>query len=124
MSEDPTRLLPNDDLRVMIMRLQETVVTRFDALDMEVATLKQRQAALEEKVDRRLQETRPIWEAVLARQEAFEHQQKKFEDEIVREMKRMRREFMSVFNMINETHPDFRGDVEEGLDKLEGRTAA
>ena len=44
MSEDLTKQMPGDDLRSILARLDK----------------------LEDKVDRRLQETRPIWERVLA----------------------------------------------------------
>lgn len=66
MSEDPTRLLPNNDVKIMLTQLQVTMVARFDALGTQVVELRERQVSLENKVDRRLQETRPIWEAVLA----------------------------------------------------------
>lgn len=52
MSEDTTRNLPDDALR--------QILARFDSLET-------RMTALEDKVDRRLQETRPIWEQVLVR---------------------------------------------------------
>jgi chromosome segregation ATPase len=51
MSEKSTH--ENPDAR----SFEERVFARFDALDA-------RMTALEEKVDRRLQETRPIWEAI------------------------------------------------------------
>jgi chromosome segregation ATPase len=51
MSEKSTH--ENPDAR----SFEERVFARFDALDA-------RMNALEEKVDRRLQETRPMWEAV------------------------------------------------------------
>jgi septal ring factor EnvC (AmiA/AmiB activator) len=57
MSEEITQSLPNDTLRLILARL--------DSIDTRLTTL-------EEKVDRRLQETRPIWEKVLARVEALE----------------------------------------------------
>jgi chromosome segregation ATPase len=50
MSEDTTQRLPDDGVRLILARL----------------------TALEEKVDRRLQETRPIWEQVLVRLTAVE----------------------------------------------------
>jgi len=57
MSEDLTRNLPQDGLRQILARL--------DSIDSRLTTL-------EEKVDRRLQETRPIWEQVLARLDSLE----------------------------------------------------
>ena len=50
MSEDRTQQLPDDGVRLILARL----------------------TALEDKVDRRLQETRPIWEQVLVRLTAVE----------------------------------------------------
>jgi predicted nuclease with TOPRIM domain len=57
MSEDPTRNLSQDALGQILARL--------DSID-------SRLTALEDKVDRRLQETRPIWEQVLARLDSLE----------------------------------------------------
>ena|SRR2546423_1814983 len=47
----------------------DAIDARFDALDARVDGLDVRLTTLEEKVDRRLQETRPIWEAVLVQLE-------------------------------------------------------
>lgn len=70
MSEDPTRHLQNGDLKLILSRLE--------SIDARLATL-------EEKVDRRLQETRPIWEGVLeqltemnGRLSRVEHENKDF----------------------------------------------
>jgi len=52
MSEEPTKDLPDGDLKL--------ILTRLDSIDA-------RLTALEDKVDRRMQETRPIWEQVLAK---------------------------------------------------------
>ena len=53
MSDNPTRETPDS------RSFEERVFARFDALD-------RRLTALEEKVDARLRETRPIWEAMQA----------------------------------------------------------
>jgi len=57
MSEDRTQQLPDDGVRLILARL--------DAMDARLTTL-------EDKVDRRLQETRPIWEQVLVQMTAVE----------------------------------------------------
>lgn len=57
MSEDTTQKLPNDDLKRIL-----SIVESMDA----------RLSSLEDKVDRRLQETRPIWEQVLVRMDKLE----------------------------------------------------
>jgi hypothetical protein len=57
MSEETTQNFPSDDLR--------GIHARFDSIDRRLTTL-------EDKVDRRLQETRPIWEQVLAKLDGLE----------------------------------------------------
>ena len=48
---------------------QREIITRLDA---RLITVEERLVALEEKVDERLRETRPIWEGVLQRLAAIE----------------------------------------------------
>ncbi len=57
MSEELTQQLPNDDLK--------RILARLDSIDGRLVTL-------EDKVDRRLQETRLIWEQVLKRLDGVE----------------------------------------------------
>ena len=57
MNEETTQQLPNDLLKLILARL-DSIDKRFESTDA-------RLTSLEEKVDRRLQETRPIWEGVL-----------------------------------------------------------
>ena len=45
---------------------------RFDAIDARLNGMDARLLTLEERVDRRLQETRPFWEQVLTRLDALE----------------------------------------------------
>jgi chromosome segregation ATPase len=45
---------------------------RFDALDARLGAVEARLINLEERVDARLRETRPIWEAVLSRLDAID----------------------------------------------------
>ena len=59
MSEEPAQNLPQDGVRQILARL--------DSIDSRLTTL-------EDKVDRRLQDTRPIWEQVLVRLVAVEGQ--------------------------------------------------
>jgi chromosome segregation ATPase len=100
MSEETTQNLPNGngDLRQILARL--------DSIDTRLATL-------EEKVDRRLQETRPIWESVLEQLKEVNTRLIRVEDE----NKDFRRMFRSAFSDISR----IQGDLEDRLDKLEGR---
>jgi len=52
---------------------------RFDTMEARLNSMDARLTALEEKVDRRLQETRPIWEQVLSRLTAIEKRLDKIE---------------------------------------------
>lgn len=65
MTEDTTRQLPNDVLKLIITRF-DSMDKRFDSLEARFDSMDGRLTAVEEKVDRRLQETRPVWERVLA----------------------------------------------------------
>ncbi len=60
MSDNPTQETP--DAR----SFEERVFARFDALDERLGGMETRLTMLEEKVDSRLRETRPIWEAMQA----------------------------------------------------------
>jgi hypothetical protein len=84
MNEETTRHMPSDDTKLILARLE----------------------ALEEKVDRRLQETRPIWESMQAELKELKNDYKDF-----------RRLFHSTFASL------VRGqeDIVERLDKLEAR---
>jgi hypothetical protein len=67
MSEETTQGLPQDGVR--------QILTRLDSIDERLTTL-------EDKVDRRLQETRPIWEQVLMRLDGFESRMVGFEGKL------------------------------------------
>jgi len=98
MSEQTPQNLPNGDLKQILARL--------DSIDKRLVTL-------EEKVDRRLQETRPIWESVLEQLKEVNVRLTRVEDE----NKDFRRMFRSAFSDISR----IQGDLEDRLDKLEGR---
>ena len=98
MSEETTQNLPNGDLKQILARL--------DSIDKRLGTL-------EERVDRRLQETRPIWESVLEQLKEVNTRLTRVEDE----NKDFRRMFRSAFSDISR----IQGDLEDRLDKLEGR---
>jgi molecular chaperone GrpE (heat shock protein) len=105
MNEETTQQLPNDILKLILARL--------DSIDSNVHSLDVRVTAVEEKVDRRLQETRPIWEGVLAEMKEMNARLTRVENE----QKDFRRLLQSAVSNMWPVQDDF----EERLDKLEAR---
>jgi len=107
MSEEITQNIPDG------RSFEERVFARFDALDA-------RLQKLEAESERRAVETKPIWERAL--QEIMETRAEviKVEDRLGRienEIKDMRRMFRSTFADVARVQED----LEERLDKIEGR---
>jgi chromosome segregation ATPase len=94
MSEESTQNMPDG------RSFEERVFARFDALDARLTNL-------EEKVDARLHETRPIWEAVLSRL-----------DNIESEMKAINRRVRVLHDDILRARED-QEDLRERVTKLE-----
>jgi tetrahydromethanopterin S-methyltransferase subunit G len=103
MSEDPTQNLLQDGLRQILARL--------DSID-------SRLTALEDKVDRRLQETRPIWEQVLVRLEGVEQRIGALENEVRTGFRRIERNVGLLIKDVLEVRAD-QHDLENRLDQLE-----
>jgi DNA repair exonuclease SbcCD ATPase subunit len=74
-----------------------------------------RLTALEEKVDRRLQETRPIWEAVLEQLKEVNARL----DRVEKEVSATRRWFRNTFAEMNRDHDK----LEERVENIEARLA-
>lgn len=66
MSEESTQNLPPGSFEERVLAALSAIRTEQLAIRNDVAVLGERMSTLEEKVDRRLQETRPIWESVQA----------------------------------------------------------
>ena len=98
MSEEPTQNLPQDGVRLILARLD---------------TMDERLIALEDRVDRRLQETRPIWEQVLARLDNLE-------SEVRTGFRRIERNVGTLIKDVLEVRADQR-DLEDRMDKLESK---
>jgi len=81
MSEDPTKNLPDEGLRLILARL--------DSIDTRLTNL-------EDKVDRRLKETRPIWEQVLARLNSMEEEMRSGFRKLERQMGLLAEDVMVV----------------------------
>jgi hypothetical protein len=99
MSEEPTQNLPQDGVR--------QILARFDSMDERLTTL-------EDRVDRRLQETRPIWEQVLARLGNLE-------SDVRTGFRRIERNVGTLIKDVLEVRADQR-DLEDRMDKLESKT--
>jgi len=91
MSEDLTQGLPADSFEGRV--LAELSGMRRE-LGAQLTSVKERLTSLEEKVDTRLRETRPIWEGVLARLTAIESEMPRLSG-IEKELARMNRQFRS-----------------------------
>ena len=76
MSEESTQNLPQDGV--------SQILARLDSIDSRLGNVEGRLSALEDKVDRRLQETRPIWEQVLTRLTAVEERLTKVEERLTK----------------------------------------
>lgn len=104
MSEDTTRNLPGGDLGEVL-----SILRSMDA----------RLTALEDKVEHRLYDTRPIWEQVLVRLTAVEGELtklgarvKKVEDEVFM-LRRRFRDWSSDIGKLEERHEDLAERFEE-----------
>jgi chromosome segregation ATPase len=95
MSEDTTRNLPGGDLGEVL-----SILRSIDG----------RLTALEDKVDRRLQETRPIWEQVLVRLTGVETRLEKLEEEFFW-FGRNFRNWTRELNKLQEKDEDLEGRV-------------
>lgn len=106
MSEDLTQPLPSDGVQLILRSLEN---------------LNGRITALEEKVDRRMQETRPIWEQVLARLDKVEARLDKIEtrlDKVESELYSLNRKFRFFTEDLFKVQ-DKQEDLEERVKKLE-----
>ena len=81
MSEDRTQNLPSGDLGEVLSILR--------SIDGRLTSVETRLTALEDKVDRRLQETRPIWEQVLTRLTAVEERLAAVEERLTKVEERL-----------------------------------
>lgn len=124
MSEEITQPLPNDISKLILARF-DSMDKRFDAIDKRLDSVDARLTAVEEKVDRRLQETRPIWERALAEiaglrtqmQEGFE----KLRGEMNHGLRRVERQVDILNHNILEVRADLRY-LDERVTKLEPET--
>jgi tetrahydromethanopterin S-methyltransferase subunit G len=113
MDEETTRNLPQDGV--------ERILASIGSLDA-------RLTSLEEKVDRRLQETRPIWEQVLVRLDGVESRVQSLEGEVSGLREEMRTGFHRVERKIDRLAKDVfevrtdQLELEKRMDEIEQKT--
>jgi hypothetical protein len=112
MSEEPTQNLPQDGV--------SRILARLDSIDSRLTTL-------EDKVERRLHDTRPIWEQVLVRLDGVEAQlisfggrMDGFENELRSSLRSFERQVGRLAEDVLKVRADQRG-LEERVDKLESK---
>ena len=91
MGEDTTQEFPKNSLAIILARLEsmesslnsrmESLEIRLESLESRMDALELRFTALDEKVDRRLMETRPIWQQVLARLDSVDSRLDRVEED-------------------------------------------
>ena len=109
MSEDTTQRLPDDGVRLILARL-DSMDSRLDSMNSRLDSMDSRLTALGDKVDRRLQETRPIWEQVLTRLTAIEGRLTVVEEELIKLGTRVKKVEDEVF-MLRRKFDVWTGDL-------------
>ena len=114
MSEETTQNFPGGDLGRILALL---------------APIGEHLTALEDKVERRLQDTRPIWEQVLARLDAIESRLGNLEGKVESIETEMRRGFRRLDRQMSALAGDVievrvaQQDLESRMDKIEDESA-
>lgn len=129
MSEDPTRVL-NDSILQQILTELKTLNTRVGALENRFDNFARRFDALEEKVERRMQETRPIWEIAVAKLEKIDERLANVEAIVVKTNERLSRIEFELKGLRRSIYTELSAlgmaqqDIEDRVSKLEERGAA
>ena len=117
MGEDNTQHLPSEDIKRILARF-DSVDSGLATLDTRLTTFDTRLTTLEEKVDRRLQETRPIWEQVLTRLDSLDIRMGSLESEMRSGFRKLERQMGELAKDVIIVRADQR-DLEKRMDKLE-----
>ena len=102
MSEDLTQNLPPRPFEERVMAEFAALNVRFDSLEGGVTSLEGRMATLEEVVDARLHDTRPMWESVQGRLTGVEKEL----NTLNRHFKSFAAEFLLVRNRVEHLEND------------------
>ena len=125
MSEDLTQNLPGGDLTRILARFDsmdarfDSMDTRFDSIDARLDSMDARLTTLEDKVEQRLLETRPIWESVLEQLKEMSAQLTEVNTRLTR-VEHASSDFRRMFRAAYSDFSRVQDNFEERLDKLEG----
>ena len=121
MSEDLTKKFSESDKLNLILTAVQRLESSFEKLETRVEDIDARLQRLEQKVEERLYDTRPIWQSVLAAINQLQEGQQRLENE-VREIRTSLRDTarrMSIFNdMLISIQADYR-DIYDRIRRLE-----
>ena len=124
MSEEITQPLPNGVLKLIVARF-DSVDKRLDSIDSNVHSLDARLTAVEEKVDRRMQETRPIWERALAEIAGLRAEMQEGFEKVHGELNHGQRRIDRKVDILNHDILEVRADLlhlDERVTRLEPET--
>jgi chromosome segregation ATPase len=122
MSDDPTNNLRSGDKLDQLIRLVQSVdqrlqrvESRLDRLETRLENVETRLNDLETKVDERLKETRPIWEAVLSQLQQLDARINKLSDDLSSGLRKVERKI----EILNDNFLRLAGDQRDLLLRVE-----
>jgi chromosome segregation ATPase len=123
MSEDLTQNLPGsqNDALAQILSAVQGLDARVQSLDAKVQSMDNRLGTLEQKVDERLLETRPIWEKVVADIERLQtnvSQLHEGQETLRREVNTGLRDINRKFSIFNDTLKQMQADYRDIYDRV------
>lgn len=131
-SDNVTKNLPTEDKIDSLIEMVRQLSSNVTGLWSEVTEIKNRLTTLEQTVEKRLYDTRPIWEAVLSQLsqiQARQDSQQEQLDEISETMKSVKGDIHAINRRINLVHKEMLGIKEEQevlherIDRLEKEPA-
>ena len=123
-TDGPTRNISDSDgdlLRQILARLG-SMESRLESLESGQSALKSGQATLDQKVEARLKETRPIWEAVQVRMTELKATVDELKDEVKRGFRNAERQTTVLLKEMHKVKTDVE-DHEDRLTELESHTS-
>jgi chromosome segregation ATPase len=123
MSEDLTQNLSGsqDEVLAQILSAVRNLDTRVQSLDTKVQNMDARLGTLEQKMDERLLETRPIWEKVVADIERLQTnvaQLHEGQETLRREVNTGLRDINRKFSIFNDTLTQMQADYRDIYDRV------